>query len=622
MADSNNQLFLLWLEEWYDQAALAGSKAQHVYKRSLDSLKASPVTFVHPDEMLNLKGFGPGTCSKLKKKLKEYCVANGQDMPVPLANPVADLSATAPKARAKKTNKPKPYVPQYRTGAYAILLVLHQHNIDPTSRNSSLSKADIIRRAQPLCDSSFEIPAGTNKDQSVGGTSQGYCTAWSGVKMLIKHELVIELGKRPRITYQISQDGIQTAESILKVERAQDRSSLSSSPPRQELFAPVPVPVRTPPEKAIPRQTKTQFKPTVDSESDSGLPAGLATVLSDKRQETSRPVRTTATYMSTSVIASLPTAPTAPDLPQFTPEIWTPGSFKVSVIIDSREIYSNKDRTFFETKLNEYDGVRAAVRPLGIGDSLWIATNNATGEEVVLEHIAERKRLDDLMQSIKDGRFFEQKFRLMRTGLRSVVYIVEEAPGVDISTFVESIQTAISSTQVVDGFFLKRTAGIEETVKYLARLTRKIATTYEKKTLYVIPDSAVERQTYLHLITHLHATDPGTSYHISFDKFQVVGSKSGNLTVRDVYLRMLLTIRGVSWEKALEIQKVFATPEALWAELEKTCREQGEAAARELVGNACARGASVARKRIGPALSSRIAEIWGPVPHSGNGRDD
>ena len=35
------------------------------------------------------------------------------------------------------------------------------------------------------------------------------------------------------------------------------------------------------------------------------------------------------------------------------------------------------------------------------------------GREVILNHVIERKRFDDLAQSIKDGRFKEQKVSVM-----------------------------------------------------------------------------------------------------------------------------------------------------------------------------------------------------------------
>ncbi|KAK9390625.1 hypothetical protein V1515DRAFT_583670 [Lipomyces mesembrius] len=704
MSVSNNSLFLNWLLEWQQQSESLGSKSHHTYKKAHDTLKACPVTFAHPREMLTLKGFGQGICGRLEKKLKEYCIANGLAIPNFSQGPIgpvvtADELPTAPAKKPRKSaansrtasksqencppnnisttepvpskkphaRKPKQYVPTYRSGAYAILLVLYEHNNDPIAGNSALAKNEIIRLGQPLCDASFEVPAGSSKDQSIGSTTTAHYTAWASVRMLIKHELVIESGKRGRTTYQISHQGIEVAKNILKVEKATNGvvSVRNGSPVH-------PLPTSSPTQRqpaTTGRKSTNQSNVTCmtwpplhlaggDSDADDSFPSGLAddqssqqwrplqqisTSASTAKPTTTNSVSSTAQiasssrimssdttsaaaaarsrYLSTSILSSISQTPPPASitLPQFTPKIWNRGSFSVNVVVDNREIQSQKERDFFSTRLNEIPGVDADVRALGLGDTLWIAKHKRTGEEVVLEHIAERKRLDDLLSSIKDGRFHEQKYRLMRSGLRSVTYIVEDSPGVDLGVLLESVQTAISSTQVVNGFFLKRSSGTEETVRYLGRLTQKIKEIYEDKELHVIPDEAIDSRTYLSLMSHLHSTDPQKSYHISFPNFQAVTSKNNNLTVRDVFLRMLITIRGVSWEKALEIQKHFPTPRHIWMELDAEYRMRGEQAARNLVASKCGLESVVARKRIGPALSSRIAEIWGPVPQRDDG---
>lgn len=45
--------------------------------------------------------------------------------------------------------------------------------------------------------------------------------------------------------------------------------------------------------------------------------------------------------------------------------------------------------------------------------------------------------------------------------------------------FGGQIQTALSSTQVVDGFFVERTACLDASIKYLTRMDRVVRETYE-----------------------------------------------------------------------------------------------------------------------------------------------
>jgi crossover junction endonuclease MUS81 len=58
--------------------------------------------------------------------------------------------------------------------------------------------------------------------------------------------------------------------------------------------------------------------------------------------------------------------------------------------------------------------VTHTVRKLHVGDFVWVAQETRPRDpvrpaELVLDHIVERKRLDDLCSSIIDGRFREQK---------------------------------------------------------------------------------------------------------------------------------------------------------------------------------------------------------------------
>ena len=103
------------------------------------------------------------------------------------------------------------------------------------------------------------------------------------------------------------------------------------------------------------------------------------------------------------------------------------GSFEVRMVLDMREIRTTTDRDYISGELKK-QGITPVMRALPLGDVLWVAEVNPLyadslkaaniGDEdegkleVVLEHILERKRLDDLISSIKDGRFHEQKFQI------------------------------------------------------------------------------------------------------------------------------------------------------------------------------------------------------------------
>lgn len=177
--------------------------------------------------------------------------------------------------------------------------------------------------------------------------------------------------------------------------------------------------------------------------------------------------------------------------PFFEPIRLQPGTFSVELLLDCREVRSLEDRDYIERELVK-KGIRPSVRSLELGDFFWVAKCHdpnmlgrygEEGDEIALDWIVERKRLDDLISSVKDGRFHEQKFRLRRSGVKNVVYLIEETTlSQDHATkYHEMMESAIASTQVVDGYFVKRTLKLDDTIRYLARMTTMLKTLYEVK---------------------------------------------------------------------------------------------------------------------------------------------
>ena len=57
----------------------------------------------------------------------------------------------------------------------------------------------------------------------------------------------------------------------------------------------------------------------------------------------------------------------------------------------------------------------------------WSCCRNSSAE-YVLDYILERKRVDDLLGSIKSNRYETQKYGMRRCGLRHLMYLVEGDP--------------------------------------------------------------------------------------------------------------------------------------------------------------------------------------------------
>lgn len=306
-----------------------------------------------------------------------------------------------------------------------------------------------------------------------------------------------------------------------------------------------------------------------------------------------------------------------------------PDSFTVELVLDTREVRTSKDRDYISNELIK-KGVEPEVRALELGDAMWVAKfkdptflsrYGEEGDKVMLDWIVERKRLDDLVGSIKDGRFHEQKFRLRRSGIKNVIYLIEEfnvaydSSSASALKYQEMVASAIASTQVVNGYFVKKTRNLDDSIRYLARMTSLLRKMYgsppaENTTpttpLTLIPSRQLSStQAYLTTITRLRSENLSTTFGVTFSTFSAIASKSDVLALRDIFLKMLMCTRGVTGDKALEIQRRWQTPRALVEAYEALNPQERECMVSERMKTL------VGRKKIARTLSKKIAEVWG-----------
>ncbi|XP_074192796.1 crossover junction endonuclease MUS81 isoform X3 [Rhinolophus sinicus] len=238
-----------------------------------------------------------------------------------------------------------------------------------------------------------------------------------------------------------------------------------------------------------------------------------------------------------------------------------PGEYRVLLCVDVGETKGAGHRSELIRQLQRLH-VTHTVRKLHVGDFVWVAQETrprdpARPGELVLDHIVERKRLDDLCSSIIDGRFREQKFRLKRCGLGRRVYLVEQHGSVHNLSLPEStLLQAVTNTQVIDGFFVKRTADIKESAAYLALLTRGLERLYQAQ------------------------------------------------SVREVFVRQLVQVRGVSGEKAAALVDRYSTPASLLAAYDACATPKEQEMLLSTIK--CGR----LQRNLGPALSRTLAQLY------------
>ncbi|KIW83793.1 hypothetical protein Z517_03039 [Fonsecaea pedrosoi CBS 271.37] len=617
--DCANPLLAGWLKEWMDEAKERNSKGYTVYKKAYQSIKACPLAFSHPSEAQQLNGLGPKLCDRLTEKLKQHCERNGlvmpskkgrrnrtsEDSPPDEARP-DEAEQSSPVRRKRKA---QPYVPKYRSGAYGLIVALG--TLDRES-NQAIPKPDLIELAQPHCDASYTVPSDPTK----------FFTAWKSMQTLESKELVCTKG-HPTKRYYLSDEGWEVAEGIQASAGGRPGAAKKKKNQRETTSTRRVNASRT----VTPEPEKRQTASAAPVQ-PSRLAGAAARRASDDLEvlsisENDMPETDPETRFVRSDGGKLGRGPTGSNSSLEDTVTLPAGSFEVKMVLDMREVRTTTDRDYISGELKKH-GITATIRSLPLGDVLWVAEVNplytnslkaaTVGDEgddkveIVLEHILERKRLDDLISSIKDGRFHEQKFRLHRSGIKNVTYLIEEY---SISSersekYGDALESAIASMQVVDNFFVKQTTKLDDTIRYLARMTKTLKGLYESKDINVIPAQSFEAEAVSLLLERFRKNSPGRAFGMTFSVFSAMCDKSESMTLRDVYLKMLMCIRGVTGEKAIEIQKIWPTPRALAEAFE--AQEEGNARDAMISDRL---GSTIPRKKVGKALSTKIAEIWG-----------
>jgi len=265
-------------------------------------------------------------------------------------NPSQD--SEQPSQVPKRRPLARQYIPKYRSGGYAILRALETFPPD-----AAKTKAEIVHVAHQFCDSSFDTPL-DNK----------FYTAWSSMKQLLDRGYVYKSGNPPR--FSLTDEGAEVATNLARADGGVTVHKETEGPAQKR-------------QKSVEPAEPSWISPDFLMSNWQGT-------------QVLQPVRTVS--QATSVSYPVPSRNEVRYIPA--------GSYTIQLVMDNREIHSQVDRERLEREIGE-GGVDYSTRSLDIGDALWIA-KSASGE-YVLDYIVERKRMDDLVGSITDGRFHEQK---------------------------------------------------------------------------------------------------------------------------------------------------------------------------------------------------------------------
>ncbi|TBT98632.1 Ercc4-like endonuclease [Hamiltosporidium tvaerminnensis] len=313
------------------------------------------------------------------------------------------------------------YIPNYRTGAYAILKVLNKED--------GISKRKIILRAQKYCDSEFDCTA--------------RYSAWSSMKTLLNKNLILK-EKNPT-KYFLTNCGKSLCDQLF---------------------------------------TENSLILTTNEE--------------------------------------------------------------ITLIIDSREIKNKKDRNYFQRRFENLN-IKLQTRNLEVGDFLWI--KKSSFDEKILRYIIERKKGADFCSSLFDGRFKEQKHRLIMSGIKNIIYLVEGLKRQQMLNIgIEFALSNLSFTKY-EGLIVIETENIDETVIFLESIDKELRVECINKQDKSLNAIEGEADLNLHREKYDFTLEKRSSL-INYDDFADRSIKTKNVKIENILYSSLLSVNGINHEKA------------------------------------------------------------------------
>jgi crossover junction endonuclease MUS81 len=213
----------------------------------------------------------------------------------------------------------------------------------------------------------------------------------------------------------------------------------------------------------------------------------------------------------------------------------------MKIIIDEREtsLYSG---SYSLLENSSYSHISLSKEVLPLGDIL------IKDDQDIPLILIERKSINDLLASIKDGRYEEQSYRLMNSAefpvKQTILYIIE-----GMFTYHQDKKTVLSamtSLQFFKGFSVQRTCSILETAEYIIHMTDKIHRDLKKGKVFAFH---LREQNLINMVD-TNTNVPAQPYCTVVKKV-----KKDNITSQNMGEILLCQIPGISANAAIAILK-------------------------------------------------------------------
>ncbi|KAL3700927.1 hypothetical protein R1sor_018949 [Riccia sorocarpa] len=531
-----------FLADWFFRKLLELDIAEKPSKSLEETMKKAFVKVCdHPTHIQNLydakqvKGIGTWLLQKLKNEFFESESPTGEDPLSQASNGAGNQQNETSGLQGKKGRGKKRYLPGKNTAGYALLITLFRAHRDG---KEFMKKQELIDAAELTGLSRAPImPTKPSIWSQQPRSGSGFYSGWNGMTTLIKHALVVKCSNPAK--YKLTEEGMIAAQECIEraglegstgrdqgtqsdddcgmadgrevhegspsdgedepgfgvnIERTSSYVCYSSSRQREYLGSSQPASLH-PDLSRSSRQNQTFEQPSSRNGPTVNMTRADTAAAPLRVCDRVAPDRTTS--------QSFPQPPLNASQERISPFIGSSelnddlavpplrtgerfnDIYDVICILDRREQFSRGSngsqlQKFAERLETQYQ-LKVETRQIPVGDAIWVARHKQTSEEYVLDFVIERKAVDDLWQSIKDHRYKNQKLRLLNSGLKRLIYLVEGDVNMIDST--GSCKTAyesfwIFSTEIADGFHVLRTSDTSDTLKQYGNLTFAIKNRY------------------------------------------------------------------------------------------------------------------------------------------------
>ena len=180
--------------------------------------------------------------------------------------------------------------------------------------------------------------------------------------------------------------------------------------------------------------------------------------------------------------------------------------------------------------------------------------------------------MTDLWQSITEGRYFEQRLRIKKSGISRAVYLIEEKMPAHFfepsqASSLQAMRTVLADLEATHGFMVHYEPDLFHSVAFLSHLTSLVIHRYMKQAPVPLPfpslqpedpgqESAATTEVTVRLFKKRYDGE-------TYAQFEKRTRKSGELSPMQFFASQLRVIKGCSGKIAQAIAQVYPSAQEL-----------------------------------------------------------